>query len=85
MPSATFQIWRGNAKSGKLQDYPVEFQEGMVVLDFNQAYNPPCAFTEYATCELPGLANRLNISVAAGEKVWGTGNTVSYDYWKRNT
>ncbi len=33
MPSVTFQIWRGNAQSGKLQDYPVEFQEGMVVLD----------------------------------------------------
>lgn len=33
MPSATFQVWRGNAKSGKLQAYPVEFQEGMVVLD----------------------------------------------------
>jgi succinate dehydrogenase / fumarate reductase iron-sulfur subunit len=33
MPSVTFQIWRGDAKSGKLQDYLVEFQEGMVVLD----------------------------------------------------
>jgi succinate dehydrogenase / fumarate reductase iron-sulfur subunit len=34
MPSAKFQIWRGDShQSGKLQEYPVEFQEGMVVLD----------------------------------------------------
>ena len=34
MPSAKFQIWRGDShQSGRLQEYPVEFQEGMVVLD----------------------------------------------------
>lgn len=44
---------------------------GTVVLDFNRAYNPPCVFTPYATCPLPGKANTLPIPIEAGEKVWG--------------
>jgi uncharacterized protein (DUF1684 family) len=39
-----------------------------VILDFNQAINPPCAFTEYATCSLPPRQNILPIKVEAGEK-----------------
>ena len=34
-------------------------KDGEVVLDFNKAYNPPCAFTPYATCPLPPKENRL--------------------------
>jgi uncharacterized protein (DUF1684 family) len=41
---------------------------GKVVLDFNEAYNPPCAFTPFATCPLAPPENRLNLSVTAGEK-----------------
>ena len=41
---------------------------GPVELDFNKAYNPPCAFTPYATCPLPPRENRLDIPVEAGEK-----------------
>jgi hypothetical protein len=41
---------------------------GRVVLDFNKAYNPPCAFTPYATCPLPPKQNYLNMKVTAGEK-----------------
>lgn len=41
---------------------------GKVVLDFNQAYNPPCAFSEYTTCPLPPPENRLDLHVTAGEK-----------------
>jgi len=37
------------------------------VLDFNQAYNPPCAFNPYTTCPLPLPENRLTIPIAAGE------------------
>ncbi len=37
-------------------------------LDFNQAYNPPCAFTEFATCPLPPRQNRLTLDVIAGER-----------------
>jgi uncharacterized protein len=40
---------------------------GHTVLDFNRAYNPPCAFTEYSTCPLPPPENRLDIRVEAGE------------------
>jgi uncharacterized protein (DUF1684 family) len=39
-----------------------------VVLDFNKAENPPCAFTSFATCPLPPQQNRLDIAIAAGEK-----------------
>ena len=39
-----------------------------VVLDFNLAFNPPCAWTPYATCPLPTRDNRLDIAVEAGEK-----------------
>ncbi len=43
-------------------------QEGMVVLDFNRAYAPPCAFTDFATCPLPPPQNRLLVAIEAGEK-----------------
>jgi uncharacterized protein (DUF1684 family) len=42
-------------------------RDGHVVLDFNRAMNPPCAFTSFATCPLPPMANRLSIAIAAGE------------------
>jgi uncharacterized protein (DUF1684 family) len=42
--------------------------EGNVWLDFNKAYNPPCAFTPYSTCPLPPKQNILPIPVMAGEK-----------------
>ena len=45
--------------------------EGRVVLDFNKAYNPPCAFTPFATCPLPPPQNRLSVPVEAGEKKAG--------------
>jgi uncharacterized protein (DUF1684 family) len=42
---------------------------GKVVLDFNRAYSPPCAFTAHATCPLPPANNRLPVAIEAGEKV----------------
>lgn len=42
--------------------------DGNVVVDFNQAYNPPCAFTSFATCPLPPPDNRLDLAITAGEK-----------------
>ena len=42
--------------------------DNRVILDFNKAYNPPCAFTPYATCPLPPQQNRLPIRIEAGEK-----------------
>ncbi|RYG34557.1 DUF1684 domain-containing protein [bacterium] len=43
-------------------------KDGFVILDFNKAYNPPCAFTSYATCPLAPEANSLKIAIPAGEK-----------------
>ncbi|MDZ4753792.1 MAG: DUF1684 domain-containing protein [Phycisphaerae bacterium] len=42
--------------------------DGTVTLDFNRAYNPPCSFTDFATCPLPPAANRLACRVEAGER-----------------
>jgi len=42
--------------------------DGTVVLDFNRAYNPPCAVTPYATCPLAPKENRLTVAIVAGEK-----------------
>ncbi len=43
-------------------------KDGKLVLDFNLARNPPCAFTPYATCPLAPPENRLKVAVEAGEK-----------------
>jgi uncharacterized protein (DUF1684 family) len=44
---------------------------GIVILDFNEAYNPPCVFTRFATCPLPPKDNYLKLRITAGEKMWG--------------
>jgi uncharacterized protein (DUF1684 family) len=46
-------------------------KDGKVRLDFNKAYNPPCAFTAFATCPLPPKQNWLPLAVRAGEKNYG--------------
>jgi uncharacterized protein len=43
-------------------------RDGKIVIDFNKAYNPPCAFTPFATCPLPPPQNRLAVPIEAGEK-----------------
>jgi uncharacterized protein len=43
-------------------------ENGKTIVDFNKAYNPPCAFTPYATCPLPPPQNELPVAVRAGEK-----------------
>jgi len=49
--------------------------DGKVIVDFNKAHNPPCAFTKFATCPLPPRQNRLVIRVEAGEmKYAGSGH-----------
>ena len=44
---------------------------GKTIIDFNKAYNPPCAFTKYATCPLPPKQNQLKLRIEAGEKKYG--------------
>ena len=45
--------------------------DGTVVLDFNRSYNPPCAFTPFATCTIPPAQNTFVFGVDAGER-WDT-------------
>ncbi len=45
--------------------------KGNTFIDFNQAFNPPCAFTKFATCPLPPPQNRLPFAITAGEKNYG--------------
>ena len=44
--------------------------DGTTVLDFNQAYNPPCAFNPFTTCPIPLPENRLPVKVLAGERAY---------------
>ena len=45
--------------------------KGNTFIDFNQAFNPPCAFTKFATCPLPPPQNSLPFAITAGEKNYG--------------
>jgi uncharacterized protein (DUF1684 family) len=47
--------------------YAAVDEKGVVTLDFNKAYSPPCAFTPFATCSLPPAQNRLPVAIEAGE------------------
>jgi uncharacterized protein len=44
--------------------------DGTAILDFNQAYNPPCSFSAFTTCPLPPKENRLTVRILAGEKAY---------------
>jgi uncharacterized protein len=60
-------------QAGRMLNTPLP-KDGKVVLDFNQAYNPPCTFTPYATCPLPMKENQLPIRIEAGELRYGHGH-----------
>jgi uncharacterized protein (DUF1684 family) len=45
-------------------------KSGKVVLDFNEAYNPPCAYNPYTTCPVPPPGDRLRVKIQAGEKMY---------------
>lgn len=60
----------GSYGAGRFLDAPMPDAQGRLVLDFNRAYNPPCAFTPFATCPLPPPENRLDMPVEAGEKTY---------------
>ena len=57
--------------SGRFIELEKPDASGYTYIDFNKAYNPPCAFTEFATCPLPPPQNRLSIAIPAGEKKYG--------------
>lgn len=60
---------RDSYGAGRFLDVPRP-RDGRVVIDFNRAYSPPCAFNEFATCPLPPPQNRLELSVTAGERTF---------------
>jgi uncharacterized protein len=67
-------IFFQDATSGK-ESYPLgryvdlkKLESGLYLLDFNLAYNPACAFSEYYNCPVPPKANMLKVAIQAGEK-----------------
>ena len=74
--TASEQVLFRDATSG-VTTYPANRQlvtpapspDGEVRIDFNRAYNMPCAYTDFATCPLPPAANTLPFAVDAGEKI----------------
>jgi uncharacterized protein len=58
--------------AGRFLDIPLP-QGDTVRVDFNEAYNPPCALNDFATCPLPPYQNRLQLRVDAGEKAYAGG------------
>ncbi|HEY0661352.1 MAG TPA: DUF1684 domain-containing protein [Lysobacter sp.] len=61
---------KGSYPAGRFLDAPKPDAQGRMRLDFNKAYNPPCAFTAFATCPLPPNENRLDLAIHAGEKTY---------------
>ena len=57
--------------AGRFIEIPRPDTLGNTEIDFNIAYNPPCAFTAFATCPLPPAQNRLKVAIPAGEKNYG--------------
>ncbi len=53
---------------GRFLYVPKPKEGNMTSIDFNMAYNPPCAFNDYSTCSLPPVQNRINVFIEAGEK-----------------
>jgi uncharacterized protein (DUF1684 family) len=54
---------------------PTPDEDNTTYIDFNKSYNPPCVFTDFATCPLPPSQNRLPIAIPAGEKMFETAQT----------
>ncbi len=59
---------------GRFLYVPGPDSNNKVIVDFNKAYNPPCAFTAYATCPLPPEQNHIPVIITAGEKAYGDGH-----------
>ncbi|GAB3060255.1 DUF1684 domain-containing protein [Stenotrophomonas tumulicola] len=60
----------GSYPAGRYLDTAAPTADGHVMVDFNHAYNPPCAFTPFATCPLAPPENRLDLRVEAGERAY---------------
>ncbi len=63
----------GTYGGGRFLHAPLPSQ-GRTRVDFNESYNPPCAFNDFATCPLPPEQNKLALRIESGEKVYGNGH-----------
>jgi uncharacterized protein len=63
----------GSYGGGRFLHVPLPSQ-GSTRVDFNESYNPPCAFNNFATCPLPPDQNKLALRVESGEKAYGNGH-----------
>jgi hypothetical protein len=74
-PKRFYFVFRDRSSGGETYEaarflYSDLREDGTTVLDFNQAYNPPCAFNPYTTCPIPLPENRLDVKVLAGERAY---------------
>lgn len=61
-------------EAGRFLSVPKPDSSGNTFIDFNKAYNPPCVFSEFATCPMPPMQNHLQVKITAGEKMYGKGH-----------
>ena len=74
LADAGFKVIVPDLRGYGRSDKPPEVEkpkDGTWVVDFNKAYNPPCAFSAYTTCPLPPPQNWLKGEISAGEKYTG--------------
>lgn len=55
-------------QAGRYMIIPHPDENNETIIDFNKAYNMPCAFNKFTTCQLPPPQNRLDVAITAGEK-----------------
>ncbi len=67
----------GSYSAGRFLDVARPNLQGRVLVDFNKSYNPPCAFTSFATCPLPPQENRVDLEIRAGEKAYSPSQPAS--------
>lgn len=73
-PNSLFVIFKDKTSgsstyaAGRFLDVELPEQGDQVVVDFNKAYQPPCAFSPHTLCPLPPKQNQLDIAITAGEK-----------------
>ncbi|MEM6457639.1 MAG: DUF1684 domain-containing protein, partial [Acidobacteriota bacterium] len=60
----------GSFGGGRLLEIEAPATDGRLLLDFNRAYNPPCAFSDYTTCPVPTASSKLDVAIEAGEKAY---------------
>lgn len=60
----------GRETYGTRYAYAEPAADGRYVIDFNRAYNPPCAYNPYTTCPTPPAQNILEVAIRAGEKIY---------------